>query len=268
MRGIKKEGKLILAFIILLVLLEFVSASDVQTLGKVKINDSILLKQNCVNVTYVNITSISVVGIQNAEMIPKQQNMTLVYNGYQTLLFSNNTLLGQYIVTGTCDENGDVKSWSYDYEVTPTGTIISSVQIVIYIFFLLICITITIFSSLLFHKNRMSKDTMDGKEMYELKKRNEVKFYGQLMKKKMWIVGLFGIYLSLLLFIAILGQLLYNIGLQDLFNITFNFVYIMAWGAIPFSIFWIAWLIISFWTSTVEIMRYQFGSIGGHQIKR
>ncbi len=143
--------------------------------------------------------------------------------------------------------------------VTPNGTILTSVHISIYIFFLLICLVITYLSFKITRDNSMQKDELDESQMYQLKKRNEVKFYLELMKKKLWIVGLFGIYLSLLLAVVILNQLVYNLGLGELNEILISIAQIMLWGSIPFVLFWFVYILIYFFKSTTVIMRWQLG---------
>ena len=52
-----------------------------------------------------------------------------------------------------------------------------------------------------------------------MKKRHEFLYYISILKKKFWIIGVFGVYLSLLIFTALLDQLIYNLGLNDLHNV-------------------------------------------------
>jgi hypothetical protein len=181
-----------------------------------------------------------------------------------TYLMSGNnfTELGEHTYLIQCNNtNKQISTIIGQYEITPSGTILSSIQISVYIFFLILCLTITYFSVVLFRNNRMSEDNLKSAELYQIKKRNEFLFYMNLLKKKLWIVGVFGIYISLLLFMALLNQLVYNLGLSDLDSLLRNIVVIMSWGLIPFSIFWFAWLIIVFYKSTTEIMRHQFGGM-------
>lgn len=252
---------IILCFIILFLPALASAENNVQDLGEIAQGDSILLKQNCVNVTYVNITSISVSGTTTRELTTSQIVMTLVTDGYQTYNFTNTSYLGQYIVMGKCNENGQVVSWSYNFLVSPSGETLSTVQISIYIFFLLLCIMIIIFSVMLFKKNRMSVDEVKPKELYETKKRNEFLYYMAVLKKHMWIVGIFGIYLGVFVFLALLNQLVYDLGLIDLNNILRYFVLVFAWGLIPFGIFWLVWLIFSFYKWSTETMKFQFGAL-------
>jgi hypothetical protein len=259
----KEKVSILLMYVILLLILPFISAIITeQSLGQIKQGDSILLRQNCINITYSNITSISMNGLNTQELIDSPLSMNIISNGYQTYSLSNSSLLGHYIVTGICDENGIVKSWIYDYDVTPLGFILSLGQVFIYLFFLFICLSITFFSIRLFKKNKYSKDTVKSSELYEMKKRNEFLYYTTVIKKHFWIIGVFGVYLSLLIFTALLNQLVYTLGLTELNNILQYVVLGFAWGLIPFTIFWFVWLIIIFYKSTTEIMKYQFGNIG------
>lgn len=244
-----------------------VNASDIQSLGQIKFGDDILLKQNCVNITYANITSISVNGLQTIELILSSIAMNQISNGYQTYNFTNSSYLGEYIVTGICDENGIAKAWSYNYLVSPAGTTLSVVQISIYIFFLLLCLVVTFFSIRLFKQNRMSKDFVTGEALYQTRKRNEFFYYMEVLKKHFWIVGVFGVYLSILVFMALLDQLVYNLGLSDLDNILQYVVLLLSWGLIPFTIFWFVWLIIIFYKTTTDTMKFQFGNIASRRQK-
>jgi hypothetical protein len=264
--GDKSKSIFIMVFLslALLSMLNLTSADttdNVQDFGEVAQYKSILLKQNCVNVTYVNITSVSVTGETTQELLSSQVNMTLVTDGYQTYNWTNTNYTGEYIVMGKCNENGVVVPWSYSFLVSPSGTTISPVGISIYIFFLLICIVVIVYSVIIFKENRMSKDIIKFGELYETKKRNEFLYYMEVLKKKLWIVGVFGVYLGLFVFFALLNQLVYDLGLTDLNNIIRYFVLIMGWGLIPFTVFWLVYMIIIFYKWTTETMKYQFGSL-------
>jgi Na+/H+-dicarboxylate symporter len=112
----------------------------------------------------------------------------------------------------------------------------------------------------------MQKDELSGSKLYEVKKRSEVKFYLNLLKKKMWIVGVFGIYLSILLFLSLLSQLTYSLGISELTDILQIVVQVLGWCLIPFIIFWMVYVILFLWKSTVDILKYQFGGFRGDGI--
>lgn len=263
-----KKRSCILAIIFLLLLMPLVASQDeinVQTLGTIKVGDSILLKQNCVNTTFVTITSISVNGKTTIELISSPISMTLVSDGYQTYLWTNSTLPGQYIVTGICDENGVTKSWSYNYIATPNGTIFTLSEILPYLFFLIFCIVLCYLSIGLFIKYKFSNATISDHEMYSLKKRNNFVYYMTIFKNNFWIVGVFGVYLSLFIFTSLLEQLVYNLGLSDLDNLLQYVNLLLAWGFIPFVVFWIGWLIVAAYVTTERILKFQFGAMGGRR---
>jgi hypothetical protein len=254
-----KKKYVIISLIFLFIFISFISADNVQSLGKVKQGNSIVLKQNCINTTYVNITSISVTGIQTEELISSPISMNLISDGYQSYNFSDTSLVGEYIITGVCDENSLVKGWSYNFDVTPSGGNFDGVAISVYIFFLLICLIITYYSSNLIIKNRLSNDKITNQQLYEIHKKRELDFYIKILKRKLWIVGVFGVYLSFLVFVALLNQLVYNLGLSDLNEILNNLFIILAWGLIPFVLFWLGYIVIYFYKSTEEILKFQFG---------
>lgn len=258
--------KQILIILMIVMFIGMASAENIQSLNSVKQGNSIILKQNCINSTYVNITSISITGITNLELLNSSISMNQISNGYQTYNFTNTLINGYYIVTGICDENGIVKAWSYDFNVTPTGNVISTVEISIYIFFFLVCLIITFFSFRLTKSNGITKDVLKGKDAYELKKRNELLFYVNVLKQKLWIAGIFGIYFSLLIFNILLYQLVYNLGLDDLHNFLRYSSLILLWGSVPLVLFFLAYLILVFANSTKEALKWQFGNIGGRKL--
>jgi hypothetical protein len=174
----------------------------------------------------------------------------------------NFTQSGQYAYVFQCNNSVIGGFYANSFQITPTGQEFTMVWMYGYIFFLLLCCVLVFFSFRLCINNSIAKDSMEKADMYKMKKRNEFLYYMALLKKKLWIVGVFGIYLSILLFMAILNQMVYNLGLSDLNTILINLVVVMSWGLIPFTIFWIVYLIIVFWKSTTEIMRYQFGALG------
>ena len=125
-----------------MLLLVLCSCSDVSSLGIFKVNSNITLTQNCVNVTYVNITNIYLSGSNPTSFLTSPKSMNLISNGYQTYYFINTSNIGTYIVSGICDQNGVNQAWSYDFTVTPNGQIFSLSQIYIYLFFFLVCLVI------------------------------------------------------------------------------------------------------------------------------
>jgi hypothetical protein len=81
----------------------------------------------------------------------------------------------------------------------------------------------------------------------------------KMLKKKIWIAGAFGIYLSILLFLALLNQLVFSLGISELNDILNSTMIILGWGLIPFSLFWLGYIIVFFYKSTENILQYQFG---------
>ena len=244
----------LLLFISIMIIMSFSSAS-VSTLGTFKQGSCINLIQTCGSCTYNNITSIFT---PNSTVISIDSSM--IQNGTTfNYIFCNTTELGEYQVNGIGDLNGVNTIWNYNFEITPNGFTLSLGQIFVYSLFLILCLALVFLSSKLISNSPPSKDPLINSKLYEMKKRNEFLYYVSVLKSKMWIAGLFGIYLSMLLFLVLSNQLVYNLGFSDLNEILKNIVIIATWGLIPFGVFWIGYTIIVFYKTTERIMRYQFG---------
>ena len=99
-----------------LVLVSLVSAAP----GIYEQNSNITLLQTCDNCTYINITTI-VLG--NKTTIEFNEVMTKVGSVYNWTLNSNHTSsLGTYVINGLGDDNGIERIWTYNIEVTPSGS--------------------------------------------------------------------------------------------------------------------------------------------------
>lgn len=143
--------------------------------------------------------------------------------------------------------------------VTQNGSVISLVQVSIYIVFLLVILSLLYLSVRLIYNNPYAKDEIKPSEQYNNHKNNRFLFYLNLLKKKFWMIGVFGIYLSLFLFTAVLNNLVYALGLTDLNLILIYVNDVLAWGSIPFVLFWFGYIIVYFFTETTKILKYQFG---------
>lgn len=253
--------KLLLVFIFGMLLISLTSATNIiqQNTPTVKQGQPFLLEQFCSNSTYANISSIKTSSIN----LLGETNMIELSNDYYQYSFTNTTILGFYSAIYHCDENGVDIGGKTDFEVTNSGKTFSLGEILVYVLFLILCIGGLYYSSILLKSNAINKDPMFDLKMYEMKKRNEFSYFLTVMKSKLYIVGSFGIYLFLLLFVVLLNQLVYNLGFMDLNEILINIVLILSWGLIPFTLFWGIYLIIVFYKTTERIMRYQFGNMGG-----
>jgi len=144
---VKRRGLFVIGFVFLIALFAITLASaQIETLGTYKHNDCIELKQTCSNCTYVNISSI---------LFP---NSTLAVNTDVEMLgsgtdynytFCDTDAIGQYIVNGYADVDGEQTVWAYDFKITNSGYditegytgIISMVLLIIYgisIFFIIV----------------------------------------------------------------------------------------------------------------------------------
>lgn len=249
MRGNQK--RCVLLFLIMIIMLPFLSA-DTQNLN----NQYTLLvssnSSNC-NLSYIQYPDSSI-SIMDLAMTKNGQIFNLLINS------NNFTQIGQTCYFYTCDTVN-----SKCNQVTPYGINFNLQVVIIYILFLSICLWLIYLSGLLISNNSMENDKIDHAKSYALSKENKFQFYLEILKRKLWIVGLFGVYLFALLFVTLSTQLIYGLGLTDLYLIFSNLSILMMYGAIPLVIFCIGYIIIHFYTSITESLRYQYGSIGGRK---
>jgi len=246
----KEVKKLVIIAFVLILLTSFVSAN----LGSYPQND-------CVSIKVLSNCSVSITQIEsNLHTWTINAPMTLLGGQTYNYSFCNTSDLGQYKYSwyGDClDCSGGL--CGNDFWITTTGEQFSLGTILTYIFFLLVCLTILVFSYKLATDNPIEKDTLSDAQLYETHKKSEVKFYIELLKKKMWIVGVFGVYLSLLGFLALLNQLVFRLGITELYYILNNTLVVLGWLLVPFILFWMVYIIIYLWKTTEAILKRQLG---------
>ena len=125
--------KLILILIFSIILISFVSAQQ-QSLGSVKQNDCIQVIQTCSDCTYNNISRVL---YPNKTVVLSNVAMTKD-DTYYNYTFCNTSTLGNYIVNGYGDLGGTKTSWTYDFEVTPTGFLLETSESILYIIILIV----------------------------------------------------------------------------------------------------------------------------------
>lgn len=172
----------------------------------------------------------------------------------------NFTQIGVYSAIFQCNNSISGGFVEFPFEVTSLGRTLDLPTVTTYIFFLLVCLTVIFLSGRLAVNNNFEKDILDGQRMYEQHKRNEAVFYLQLLKRKMWIVGIFGVYLTTLIFMAILSNMVLYLSMVDVWTIFNNIYQVMLWGLIPFVVFWFIYIIIFLYKSVENALRYQFGT--------
>ncbi len=126
--------KILLTLFIGIFLIGLASAEQ-QSLEPIKQNDCVNLIQICSNCTYNNISTIlypnSTVALSNLTMT---KDDTYYYNDS----FCKTSTLGTYIVNGYGDLDGIKTTWSYDFEVTPTGFTLETSESMLYIIILIV----------------------------------------------------------------------------------------------------------------------------------
>lgn len=213
-------------------------------------------------VTSNNATACNLSYISYPDKSFKIFNLPMTQNAnsfFITISAPNYSQLGVICHGIACTDSSSTLTGSDCKEITPSGSIVTPVQIPIYLFFMLLCLVLFYFSVRVLRNNPFSKDKMRSSDEYQMSKENKFMFYIHMLKKKFWIVGVFGIYLSFFLFVAILDLLVYNLGLSEIDRILLYVNNILAWGAIPFVLFWFIYLLIFFYKSFEDMMRHQFG---------
>ena len=107
----------ILLTIILGIFLISLASAEVQTLGTFKRFECISLTQTCDNCTYVNISSVA----YPDSSVALSENVMTKDNTFYNYTFCNTSQLGDYIVSGFGDLDGDQTTWNYDLKITETG---------------------------------------------------------------------------------------------------------------------------------------------------
>jgi len=121
--------KLILIAGFMLLALQLCSA-EIQSLGVFKSGECLSLKQVCANCSFSNVTSVySPTSIQ----LMGNHKMTKLSTEYN-YTFCNTTELGQYIVNGVSDVDGENTVWAYDFEITTTGIAGGIIPLLIFLF--------------------------------------------------------------------------------------------------------------------------------------
>lgn len=122
-------GKLNLSVLILFVLLIFPASATVTTLGTFVLDTDIELPQ-VANATFCNLTSLK---YPNSSIFLRNVAMEKDGTDFNFNLSSNFTSTrGVYLVNGVCDTTVFV----YDFEVNPTGTLLTTGQGLLYLLFL------------------------------------------------------------------------------------------------------------------------------------
>lgn len=248
------KTRFILLTLLIVLVFPLISA-EVQSLGNFQRGECVRLIQTCPNCTYVNITSVIYPNSTQAIGMVSMTKIGTLFN-YE---FCNTSAVGQYIVNGVGDIDGEDTTWVYDFLITPRGQSFSLGDILIYTFFLLLCLAVAYASYKLIKGHPPSEDQLVTLKLYETRKRNEFLYFLKVLESKLWTVGLFGLYLSLLVFLVVLNQVVSNLNLVELNEILQYAVIIFSWGLVPFVIFWIGYIFITFYKASSEIFMYEMG---------
>lgn len=236
------------------------AASAITDLGGVKATTCIQLPQTCATCTYNNLSSVQLPDKTYALQGEYAMQKTGTSYNYT---FCNTVQLGTYLVDGHGDIGGVDTGWGgYVFEVTSSGFTIGVGQSLIYILFLLICVLMIGLSVRVIYKYPFEEDKLKPSQEYELKQRDNLAYYTLLLKRKFWLVGMFGIYIFTFLFTSILNSVALNFNLLDLNILLITVNNVLAWGWVPLVLFAIIYLLVFFYKSVESIMHYEFGGGG------
>jgi len=153
-------NKLIIGLVFIMILITFVSANSISSLGTFKQGESIELKQTCADCSYINFTRVSYPNGTRALGNVQTTKEGSIFN----YTFYNTTELGTYIVEGIGDVDGVDTVFAYNFEITPTGKGLSSAKATAYVIILII--SILIFIGLLYFgiaiPSKNKRDEMTG----------------------------------------------------------------------------------------------------------
>jgi len=124
---------ILLVGVLLVGLLPLITAGN---LGTFKQGHCVSLHQVCRNCTYVNITSIK---FPNGTLRNLNEDMTGSDEDYN-YTFCDTSLIGSYKYNTCGDLDGDVACENIDFEITQTGSILSTSQGIVYLVFFIILI--------------------------------------------------------------------------------------------------------------------------------
>jgi hypothetical protein len=227
-----------LSFVLTFVIL-IASVSAIDSLGTFRQYDCISLKQTCANCSAINFTSVilpnSSIGLGNvaATKLGTEYNYT----------FCRTDLQGNYIVNGVGDIDGTNTIFAYNFEVTATGTTLSTSKSITYI--LIWIISFMIFAGLLFVGLTLpSKNNTDEMTGYILAVSN-LKYFKMLCIALSYVVLIFISYFSWMMCYAYL-----DMGfLSTIFQFGF---YILVGLTLPLFIVGI-FIVISNWVNDQKI---------------
>jgi hypothetical protein len=256
----QKRNGLKKGFIFILLFLIFLNVINAEESGGVlmgKQNECISLPQECPSCSYSILTK-----VVYPRLSFEYYNKTMTQFGTSyNITFCNTSDIGEYSYCTLVDVDGIDTIACKEFFITPAGKFFDLKDVIFYLFFFLLCAGMMVYSFKLIKDNPPSEDNVINYQMYKLKQRHELMFYLKILKSKLYIIGSFGVYLSILLFSSFLFQLTHNLGLSEISSILSPITIILSWGLIPFVLFWGAYFIIVFVKASKDILQYQFGGI-------
>lgn len=171
---------LIVGMLFLIGIMGSVSAGK-ESLGVFKVGQNVRIVQVCDDATWVNISSIS---YPNGSIAASGIKMVPIGSGEFYYNFSNTAQLGRYDVRGISD--GCEKTFTFYFEVTYTGDLVTSEQMTVYIIALIFLVLLAL--ALVFIINKLpNKDAMD--EEGTIVQVSQLKHLRPVLWAFIWIIG-------------------------------------------------------------------------------
>ena len=223
--------RLVLVLFLVMVFVSFGSAVE-QDLGTAIRGSCINLVQTCDSCTYNNISR--VLYPNSTEALTSEQVMTVsgIYYNYS---FCSTDAIGEYVVLGHGDLNGEDTIWDYTFEITREGESISTPKAIMYtgllfvLAFLFIVSTWVIF--ILPSKNDRDEDGM-------LLSVNRLKYLRAILMVVSWVLLISIVFVSSNISLAF-----FSVGMFG--NLLFDLYQIMMYLTIILPFIWVGWIIVS-----------------------
>ena len=221
--------KILLLIIFGIFLISLVGATQ-QTLGTFKRGDCMQMIQSHGNTTYNNISF--VYQINNATLYNISAKMTKVGTFYN-YTFCNTSAVGEYIVNGFGDPDGEKTAWTYNFWITPSGKESSTGESILYFLFTLILfgLLVTMFYFIIVLPGGNEKNEI-GTDIGIVK----------LKYIRIFLIAL--VYPFTMILLNLMNGLAVNFTTLSIFSGTIGFLFeIMLRGAWVFTILIFIWII-------------------------
>jgi|LSQX01.1.fsa_nt_gb hypothetical protein len=168
----------------------------------------------------------------------------------------NYSELGEYCHIIYCEKDEEFDFQNICFEVTPDGQIITLPVMFFYLFILSLLIGLT---TLFFRYSAPKMSETNEYNLYIKSNKNRFLFYVNLLKNKLYIFGILGAYVSLWMMTVFFTKMVISLNVVEFVEISKVSLILISWASIPFALFWIGYIIMTFYRGTERVLKYQFG---------